>query len=186
MSIEKHDPWALLATARASVYQHKERLLDCDHDAETCTCDLAAQKIALLARIDAALAERHEAVRAVRRDVVGRPYAGLRQGREGRGEAMSDEKMGDGGLSRTLCIEAERVLKAEEEALKDGVEWRPGSSHTWAVQGFLVEVRPKDIAVNERQWSWSVRQRSKLLCWGERATEAEAQQAALDAARRLS
>jgi hypothetical protein len=96
------------------------------------------------------------------------------------------ESLGDGGLSRTLCIEAERALKAEEAALKDSVEWRPGSSHTWAVQGFLVEVRPKDLAVNERQWSWSVRQRSKLLCWGERATEAEAQQAALDAARRLA
>jgi hypothetical protein len=57
MANEKHDPWYLLAAARGSVLQHKERLLDCDHDAETCTCDLAAQKIALLARIDAALAE---------------------------------------------------------------------------------------------------------------------------------
>ena len=27
------------------------------------------------------------------------------------------ESLGDGGLSRTLCIEAERALKAEEEAL---------------------------------------------------------------------
>ena len=62
MANEAHDPWALLAEARGSVLQHKERLLDCDHDAETCTCDLAAQKIALLARIDAALA-RHEATR---------------------------------------------------------------------------------------------------------------------------
>jgi hypothetical protein len=96
------------------------------------------------------------------------------------------ESLNDEGAYSHLCIEAERALKAEEDALKDGVEWRPGSSHTWAVQGFLVEVRPKDIAVNERQWSWSVRQRSKLLCWGERATEAEAQAAALDAARRLS
>lgn len=61
MTIEKHDPWALLAAARGSVLQHKERLLDCDHDAETCTCDLAAQKIVLLDRIDAALAE-HAAV----------------------------------------------------------------------------------------------------------------------------
>lgn len=57
MTTEKHDPWHLLAAARESVLQHKERLLDCDHDAETCTCDLAAQKIALLDRIDAALAE---------------------------------------------------------------------------------------------------------------------------------
>ena len=57
MANEKHDPWALLAAARGSVLQHKERLLDCDHDAETCTCDLAAQKIVLLDRIDAALAE---------------------------------------------------------------------------------------------------------------------------------
>lgn len=47
----------LLAAARGSVFQHKERLLDCGHDAESCTCDLAAQKIALLDRIDAALAE---------------------------------------------------------------------------------------------------------------------------------
>jgi hypothetical protein len=27
------------------------------------------------------------------------------------------ESLGDGGLSRTLCIEAERVLKAEEAAV---------------------------------------------------------------------
>jgi hypothetical protein len=32
------------------------------------------------------------------------------------------ESLGDGGLSRTLCIEAERVLKAEEAALKDGTQ----------------------------------------------------------------
>lgn len=60
MASKSHDPWYLLAAARGSVLQHKERLLDCDHDAETCTCDLAAQKIALLDRIDAALAA-HEA-----------------------------------------------------------------------------------------------------------------------------
>jgi hypothetical protein len=60
MTNEKHDPWALLREARESVYQHKERLLDCDHDHETCTCDLAAKKIVLLSSIDAALAERQD------------------------------------------------------------------------------------------------------------------------------
>ena len=55
MASEKHDPWALLAAARGSVLQHKKRLLDCDHE-DDCTCDLAAQKIVLLSRIDAALA----------------------------------------------------------------------------------------------------------------------------------
>ena len=45
----------LLREARASVCQHKERLQDCDHDYETCTCDLAAKKIVLLSSIDAAL-----------------------------------------------------------------------------------------------------------------------------------
>lgn len=56
MANEAHDPWALLAAARGSVLQHKERLLDCDHE-DDCTCDLAAQKIVLLDRIDAALEE---------------------------------------------------------------------------------------------------------------------------------
>jgi hypothetical protein len=46
---------ALLREARASVCQHKERLQDCDHDYETCTCDLAAKKIVLLSNIDDAL-----------------------------------------------------------------------------------------------------------------------------------
>jgi hypothetical protein len=58
MTTEKYDPWALLREARESVYQHKERLLYCDHDHETCTCSLAAKKIVLLSSIDAALAER--------------------------------------------------------------------------------------------------------------------------------
>ena len=62
MTTEKHDPWALLAAARGSVLQHKERLLDCDHEYD-CTCDLAAQKIVLLDRIDAAL-EEHDAALA--------------------------------------------------------------------------------------------------------------------------
>ena len=60
MTTEKHDPWTLLREARESVYQHKERLLDCDHDVEMCTCDVGAQKIVLLARIDAALAARQD------------------------------------------------------------------------------------------------------------------------------
>jgi hypothetical protein len=54
---KKLDPWELLREARESVYQHKERLQDCDHEHETCTCDLAAKKIVLLSSIDAALAE---------------------------------------------------------------------------------------------------------------------------------
>ena len=53
---QKVDPWALLREARGSVLKHKERLLDCDHE-DDCTCDLAAQKIVLLDRIDTALAE---------------------------------------------------------------------------------------------------------------------------------
>jgi hypothetical protein len=32
------------------------------------------------------------------------------------------ESLGDGGLSRTLCIEAERALKAEEAAPVDGTQ----------------------------------------------------------------
>lgn len=51
-----HDLWYLLAAARGSVLQHRERLLDCDHE-DDCTCDLAAQKTVLLDRIDAALAD---------------------------------------------------------------------------------------------------------------------------------
>jgi hypothetical protein len=45
------------------------------------------------------------------------------------------ESLGDGGLSRTLCIEAERALKAEDSALaerqdsaKDVVEWDEAKS----------------------------------------------------------
>ncbi len=58
------DPWVLLREVRESVYQHKERLLDCDHDSEMCSCDLGAQKIVLLARIDAALAAHRDEVPA--------------------------------------------------------------------------------------------------------------------------
>lgn len=69
MANEKHDPWALLAAARGSVYQHKERLLDCDHE-DDCTCDLAAQKIVLLDRIDAALAEHADSAQSAVESVV--------------------------------------------------------------------------------------------------------------------
>ena len=36
------------------------------------------------------------------------------------------ESLGDGGLSRTLCIEAERALKAEEAALDAAKEMADG------------------------------------------------------------
>jgi hypothetical protein len=61
---------ALLREARASVYQHKERLLDCDHDHETCTCNLAAKKIVLLSSIDDAI-DAHNAAPARPEWVVG-------------------------------------------------------------------------------------------------------------------
>ena len=96
------------------------------------------------------------------------------------------ESLGDGGLSRATVIEAERVLKAEEA--DDGeVAWIPGSSHTWAVAGLLVEVVPKrDVTASEMPWTWRIRQRDNLVGWGEACTENKAQQAALDAARRLA
>jgi hypothetical protein len=50
----------LLREARESVYLHKERLIDCPHELDDCTCDLAAQKVELLYRIDAAHAERQD------------------------------------------------------------------------------------------------------------------------------
>lgn len=95
------------------------------------------------------------------------------------------ESLGDGGLSRATVIEAERALKAEEA--DGGVAWIPGSSHTWAVAGLLVEVVPKrDVTASEMPWTWRIRQRDKLVGWGEARTENHAQQAALDAARRLA
>ena len=95
------------------------------------------------------------------------------------------ESLGDGGLSRATVIEAERALKAEEA--DGGVAWIPGSSHTWAVAGLLVEVVPKrDVTASEMPWTWRIRQRDNLVGWGEARTENHAQQAALDAARRLA
>lgn len=89
MTTEKHDPWALLA----EIHELQPWL---------------SQDADLAARVDAALAER-----------------------EGRGKAMTRltraelmdlvrrlvESLGDGGLSRTTVIEAERALRAEDAAL---------------------------------------------------------------------
>ena len=98
------------------------------------------------------------------------------------------ESLGDGGLSRAMVIEAERALEAEEEEeAEEVVAWIPGSSHTWAVAGLLVEVVPKrDVTASEMPWAWRIRQRDKLVGWGIAPTENHAQQAALDAARRLA
>lgn len=96
------------------------------------------------------------------------------------------ESLGQGGLSRATVIEAERALKAEAEE-EEVVAWIPGSSHTWAVAGLLVEVVPKrDVTASALPWTWRIRQRDKLVGWGEARTENHAQQAALDAARRMA
>lgn len=101
------------------------------------------------------------------------------------------ESLGDGGLSRATVIEAERALKAEEaeeaEEADGVVAWIPGSSHTWAVAGLLVEVVPiRDVTASKMPWTWRIRQRDKLVGWGEARTESEAQTAALDAAKELA
>ncbi len=98
------------------------------------------------------------------------------------------ESLGDGGLSRTLCIEAERALKAEEAALKDG--WRSrGSSLYQAKEDRLLTVEPEIVGP---RWQWAVNgflpgmKTMQYLASGYASTEAEAQAAALDAARRLA
>ena len=96
------------------------------------------------------------------------------------------ESLGDGGLSRTLCIEAERALKAEEEALNHG--WKNGS-YRLHDEKLLMTVKPPLSAPTFRPdaWTWSVWHLYEgFVGGGPAATETEAQQAALDAARRLS
>jgi hypothetical protein len=95
------------------------------------------------------------------------------------------ESLGDGGLSRTLCIEAERALKAEEGTR----EWRSAGSHLYMQEtDHLLTTRPSIGAM----WLWEVQGETPsdvqngLLASGYASTEAEAQQAALDAARRLA
>jgi hypothetical protein len=95
------------------------------------------------------------------------------------------ESLGDGGLSRTLCIEAERALKAEEGQK----EWRSAGSHLYLQEtDHLLTTRPSIGAL----WLWEVRGETAedvengLLASGYASTESEAQQAALDAARRMA
>ena len=96
------------------------------------------------------------------------------------------ESLGDGGLSRTLCIEAERSLEAEEEAVEE-----------WASRGGSLYLRDTDRLLTVRpfsleRWHWFVEgmlphdDGSGTLASGHASTEAEAQQAALDAARSLT
>jgi hypothetical protein len=95
------------------------------------------------------------------------------------------ESLGDGGLSRTLCIEAERALKAEES---DGGWQSLGSQLYLQETDHLLTTRPSigDL------WLWEVRGKTAedvengFLASGYASTEAEAQAAALDAARRLA
>jgi hypothetical protein len=96
------------------------------------------------------------------------------------------ESLGDGGLSRTLCIEAERALKAEEA---DGGFRSRGSSLYQRQTDRLLTVEPEIVGP---RWQWAVNgfkpglATMQWLASGYASTEAEAQQAALDAARRLA
>ena len=98
------------------------------------------------------------------------------------------ESLGDGGLSRTLCIEAERALKAEES---DGGWQSLGSQLYRAKEDQLLTVQP-ETGSDSGKWAWEVtgsRPGLKTLQWldvGAADTEHEAQQAALGAARRLA
>jgi hypothetical protein len=96
------------------------------------------------------------------------------------------ESLGDGGLSRTLCIEAERALKAEEV---DGGFQPRGSSLYQRQTDRLLTVEPEIVGP---RWQWTVNgflpgmKTMQYLAEGYASTESEAQQAALDAARRMA
>lgn len=96
------------------------------------------------------------------------------------------ESLGDGGLSRATVIEAENALKAEAATLSDG--WKNGSYRL--LDGHLLAtVKPPLSAPTFRPdaWTWSVWHLYEgFVGGGPAATEHEAQQAALDAAKELA
>ena len=92
------------------------------------------------------------------------------------------ESLGDGGLSRTLCIEAERALKAEYAALAERldsatpvVEWETDAfGNDYVKQGNVLSMVAQTLDGN---FGWETRTE------GYADTEAEAKSAAIAAAR---
>jgi hypothetical protein len=98
---------------------------------------------------------------------------------------LVDAERNGGALSHAVFIEAERALKTEETTK----EWRSAGSHLYLQEiDHLLTTRPSIGAM----WLWEVRGETAvdvengLLASGYASTEAEAQQAALDAAKELA
>jgi hypothetical protein len=199
---------ALLREARASVCQHKERLLDCDHDHETCTCDLAAKKIVLLSSIDDALdspvEEVHTACGNVHRDGAACILETVRlicertaERDEARAEVGRVQLQLEGSLDRSRegawmarALDAERELataRAEVERLRAVLAASPERPVTWEsgpngafIQGYRRDSLQILITLSDSgRHQWSA-----WLDWedaGEASSLEEAQAAAIKA-----